>query len=78
MDEFFFPAQVLRTTPQFYLATIGSVSASAGATLIFDGQEEATTKGYKHLLNGTALAAGDRVLVLRTNGSFVILGKIGF
>lgn len=78
MDELFIAPKPLQVSPQFYLATIGSVSASAGATLIFDGQAEPTTKGYKHLANGTTLAAGDRVLVLRTNGSFVILGKITY
>lgn len=77
LNEFFFASQELQQPTQFYLATVGSVSAS-GTTLTFDGQTEPTTKRYKRLTAGTALAAGDRVLVLRTNGSFVILGKIGF
>lgn len=77
LNEFFFASQELQQPKQFYLATVGSVSAS-GTTITFDGQTEPTTKRYKRLIAGTALAAGDRVLVLRTNGSFVILGKIGF
>ena len=57
------------------LATVGSVSA-AGTTLILDGQMAATTKRYKRVVTGQTLAAGDRVLVARISGTFVILGKI--
>lgn len=57
------------------LATVGSVSA-AGTTLILDGQTSATTKRYKRVVTGQTLAAGDRVLVARISGTFVILGKI--
>lgn len=57
------------------LATVGSVSA-AGTTLILDGQTAATTKRYKRVVTGQTLAAGDRVLVARISGTFVVLGKI--
>lgn len=57
------------------LATVGSVS-SAGTTLILDGQTSATTKRYKRVVTGQTLAAGDRVLVARISGTYLILGKI--
>ena len=59
-----------------YLATVGSYT-TAGATLIFDGQTTATTKRYKRLASYTP-AAGDRVLVAKISGSYVILGKITY
>lgn len=76
MDEFFglTPA---RTTPEhLFLATVGSVSSS-GATLQING-EAATATGFKHVVTGQSLAAGDLVLVARVGGSYVILGKIAY
>lgn len=59
---------------EFIVATVGSTS-SAGTTLIFPGQTSATTKRYKRL-DGYTPAAGDRVLVVKTGGTYVILGKL--
>lgn len=61
---------------ELLLASVGT-STTAGTTLIFDGGASATTKNYKRIDNGVALAAGDRVLVARISGSYVIIGKIG-
>lgn len=67
----------MRTTPeQLFLAQVGSVSG-AGATLQING-ESATATGFKHLVTGQSLAAGDLVLVARISGSYVILGKIAY
>lgn len=80
MNDFYLelPGEKAGSTQQLYLATIGAWSSSAGATLIFDGQETFTTKRYKRLVNGATPAAGDRVLVLKMSGTYIILGKIGF
>lgn len=59
---------------EFIVATVGSTSL-AGTTLIFPGQTSATTKRYKRL-DGYTPAAGDRVLVVKTGGTYVILGKL--
>lgn len=59
---------------EFIVATVGSTSP-AGTTLIFPGQTSATTKRYKRL-GGYTPAAGDRVLVVKTGGTYVILGKL--
>lgn len=63
---------------QFFLATVASVTAAEGVTIIPDGQTEAVAKKYKVLTAGTAPpAVGDRVVVMRHSGTCVILGAIG-
>ena len=76
MNDFlnFEPAAAGRRA-ELLLASVGT-STTAGTTLIFDGGASATTKTYKRIDNGVALAAGDRVLVARISGSYVIIGKI--
>lgn len=77
MDDFLFPfVGEVETSEQLFLAQVGSVS-SAGATLQING-EAATATGFKHLVTGQSLAAGDLVLVARISGSYVILGKIAY
>lgn len=77
MDDFLFPlVGEVETNEQLFLAQVGSVS-SAGATLQING-EAATATGFKHLVTGQSLAAGDLVLVARISGSYVILGKIAY
>ena len=58
------------------MATLGSGSASTGWALILDGQTTESQKLYKNLSSSGALSQGDRVLVARISGTFVILGKI--
>lgn len=63
---------------QFFIATVASVTAAEGVTIIPDGQTEAVAKKYKVLTAGTAPpAVGDRVVVMRHSGTCVILGAIG-
>lgn len=59
------------------LATISTVSPS-GITLRFDGQSEASQKLYKRLITGATLSSGDRVLVVKMAGTYVVLGKIAY
>lgn len=76
MDELFGLTPARTTPEQLFLATVGSVSVS-GATLQING-EAATATGFKHVVTGQSLAAGDLVLVARVSGSYVILGKIAY
>ena len=78
LSDFAFTAPMKRTEAwqPLYLATVGSYT-TAGVALIFDGQTTATTKRYKRLASYTP-AAGDRVLVAKISGSYVILGKITY
>lgn len=76
MDELFGLTPARTTPEQLFLAQVGSVSSS-GATLRING-EAATATGFKHVVTGQSLAAGDLVLVARISGSYVILGKIAY
>lgn len=60
---------------QLFVATVGSYSSSTGTTLIFPGQTEASQKRYKRLSN-VSLSAGQKVLVAKLSGTYVILGRI--
>ena len=60
---------------ELLLATVGTVSGTT-ATLIFDGDSSATTKAFKAVKTGRTLVSGDRVLVARVSGSYVIVGAI--
>lgn len=76
MDELFGLTPARTTPEQLFLAQVGSVGSS-GATLQING-EAATATGFKHVVTGQSLAAGDLVLVARISGSYVILGKIAY
>lgn len=65
------------SVPTLLLATVGSVSSS-GITLRFSVQSEASEKKYKRLITGQALYSGDRVLVVKMSGTYVVLGKIAY
>lgn len=78
MDELFYGERLKAKTRggEIFLATVATVS-SGGVTLLFDGQETASTKKYKILLNGATLEAGDRVAVVKYSGTYLVLGAIG-
>lgn len=75
------PEKFLECLPQpskdaaFKLGTIPDGYTSGRPTVIFDGEDAATTKTYPHL-GSYAPAAGHRVLVAMVGHSGVILGKI--
>lgn len=60
---------------QLLLATVGEYDGVSGSTLIFDGTDTPSTKRYKRATSFT-LASGNRVLVAKISGTYVILGKI--
>lgn len=77
MDEFIEPKAKIET--EFFLATVAEVDDEDGISIIPEGQTSATGKKYKMLINGGFTPeAGDRVVVLKQSGTFVILGKIGY
>lgn len=49
--------------------------AADGVLLILPGQTTPTQKGAKRLASAS-VAAGDRVLCVRTSGTIVVLGKL--
>lgn len=59
------------------LATVAGVY-SDGLSLIPDDQAEATQKHYKYLASAyPAPAAGDRVVVMKMSGTYVVMGSLG-
>ena len=76
MDEILLPSgigEIDRT--EFLLATVASLSNS-GITLVFDGQTDATQKAYRNISNMDPYVVGDRVVVMKLSGTYVILGSL--
>lgn len=63
------------TDVEIYLATVTSCT-TAGARIQLDGQDSAMTKLYKVLNTPRHLETGDRVVVLKISGTYVILGAV--
>ena len=59
---------------QIFTAQAAAVTAD-GVLLILPGQTTPTQKGAKRLASAS-VAAGDRVLCVRTSGTIVVLDKI--
>ena len=57
------------------IATVADYNSSNGSTLIFDGETTATSKRYKRI-SGVTFATGNRVLVAKLSGTYVIIGRI--
>lgn len=56
----------------FYLATVSQVTTS-GIKIQLDGETEPMEKPYKRIYT---VRAGNRVLVLKMNGTFIVLGPL--
>lgn len=57
------------------VATAGNVGTD-GITLIIPPATTASEKRYKRLITGGSITAGDMVLCAKTDGTYVVLGKI--
>lgn len=60
---------------ELLIATIDNYNSSTGSTLILPGSTTATQKRYKRI-DGLTVASGNRVLVARVSGTYLILGRI--
>jgi len=58
----------------FKIGTIDSSYSGGAAKIKFDGEPNLSVKGY--LSVGYTPVAGDRVLIAKVKGTFVILGEI--
>lgn len=67
-------AENSQTTEILATATVGAVY-SDGLTLIFPGETTASVKRYKYNLSAS-FSAGNRVLLGRLAGSYVVICKI--
>ena len=61
----------------FYLATVTAVSSN-GIKFQLDGQSSAMEKEYKQLNTGKTLSVGDRVVVMKQSGTYIVLGKFSY
>lgn len=59
----------------FSIATIAKVT-SQGASLYLNGSSTPTQKYYLHVGQDNNFVAGDRVIITKLSGTYVILGKI--
>lgn len=56
----------------FYLATVREINSS-GIKIQLDGEDQPMSKRYKRL---TTVRLGNRVLAVKLNGTFIILGPL--
>ena len=63
------------TVPEIYLGTV-SGSDNSGIELTMDGETDPMTKKYRQILTGRPIPAGSRVAVMKTSGTYVVLGQI--
>lgn len=61
--------------PEIYLGTVDSIT-DGSAEITLDGQTEALSKRYRTLATGRTLSAGERVIILKISGSYVVLGAL--
>ena len=57
---------------EFYLATVVQV-ATTGIRIQLDGESQALEKPYRRIYT---VRTGDRVLVLKMNGTFIVIGPL--
>ena len=60
---------------ELLIASVGNYDSSWGTTLILPGSTTPTTKRYKQI-SGLSISSGDRVLVAKISGTYVIIGRI--
>lgn len=61
--------------PQFATATVAA-RGDNGVTLKFPGESNAGSKQYRCVV-GAPIKVGDRVLLLKDSGTYVVLGALG-
>lgn len=62
--------------PDLFLATVDNYNYTTGTTLILPGSNTPTEKRYKKISSISSLANGQRVLVAKVSGTYLILGRI--
>lgn len=61
----------------FCCATVTEVT-STGIRILVDGETEPTNKVYKQISSARSIETGDRVVAMLQNGTYIILGTIGY
>lgn len=66
-----------KSNAEFVMGTVVSAVSGRGITVRIDGQDSASAKAYKRLMTGSALNSGQRVLLIKMSGTYIVLGRIG-
>lgn len=75
MDETLFDGQKPDSPSLYRLATINAVT-ELGASVVFEGENTSSGKIYK-IVQSYHPAENDRVVLLATSGTYIILGSVG-
>lgn len=77
MDELIYSGELTAQAVDspFSVATIAKVT-NQGASLYLNGSSVPTQKYYMHVGSENNFTVGDRVLITKVTGTYVILGKI--
>lgn len=76
LDNVFVPDQPAKNEESLQMATLGQHVTNRGWTLVLEGSSTPTQKYFKALSSAGTLASGNRVLVAKLSGTYVILGKV--
>lgn len=81
MDELILDPVPQEGTPnnsaEFYIGTVNTWNVASGATILLDGQAQATEKRYKVLQTSRPLQENKRYLIMKQSGTYIIIGEIG-
>ncbi|HLS53297.1 MAG TPA: hypothetical protein VK031_04940 [Tissierellaceae bacterium] len=76
-DEFLGIVKDNRKEVNFKLGVVADLFGNGTAKITFDGETEASTKQYSYL-SSYKPKKGDRVLLAKVGGTYVILGNLMF
>lgn len=62
---------------EFYIGTVSAWSMADGCSIKPDGQSAGSTKRYKMMLTGRPIYPGNRYLIMKQSGTYIVLGEIG-
>ena len=80
MDEELITEQAAGAQPpetDFYLGTVTNWSNADGVQIQLDGQDQAMTKRFKMMQIPRPIHIGERVIVMKQAGTYVVLGVLG-
>lgn len=77
MDELVLSGELLeaKESSPFLMASVTAVDQN-GVSLSINGGLEMLKKKYRSMLTGYQPSVGDRVLIAKVSGTYVILGKV--
>ena len=62
---------------EFFLGEVTAWSVAEGASIKPDGQSSGSTKRYKIMRTSRPLVAGNRYLIMKQSGTYIVLGEVG-